>query len=88
MDDIRIVTRKGYNMTPTNKQPLFIVTGASGVGKSSACNALFSAIFGKPQSSSRRSRGVLPGAVPTLAECFTFVGGKPREINKRTRAEN
>ena len=28
-------------MTPTNKQPLFIVTGASGVGKSSACDALF-----------------------------------------------
>jgi len=28
-------------MTPTVKQPLFIVTGASGVGKSSACEVLF-----------------------------------------------
>jgi len=28
-------------MTPTKKQPLFIVTGASGVGKSSACEVLF-----------------------------------------------
>jgi len=28
-------------MNPTRKQPLFIVTGASGVGKSSACEILF-----------------------------------------------
>ena len=28
-------------MEPTNKQPLFIVSGASGVGKSTACELLF-----------------------------------------------
>jgi hypothetical protein len=28
-------------MNPTNKQPLFIVSGASGVGKSAACEVLF-----------------------------------------------
>ena len=28
-------------MKPTNKQPLFIVTGASGVGKSALCEQLF-----------------------------------------------
>ena len=28
-------------MKPTNKQPLFIVTGASGVGKSTLCEQLF-----------------------------------------------
>ena len=28
-------------MTPTRKQPIFFVTGASGVGKSSACEILF-----------------------------------------------
>ena len=28
-------------MTPTNKQPLFIVSGASGVGKSTLCEQLF-----------------------------------------------
>ena len=28
-------------MTPTRKQPIFFVSGASGVGKSSACEILF-----------------------------------------------
>ena len=28
-------------MTPTKKLPLFIVAGANGVGKSSACEVLF-----------------------------------------------
>ena len=28
-------------MTPTKKQPLFIITGASGVGKSATCEILF-----------------------------------------------
>ncbi len=28
-------------MNPTKKQPLFVITGASGVGKSTACNILF-----------------------------------------------
>jgi Predicted GTPase len=28
-------------MTPTKKQPLFIITGASGVGKSTTCEILF-----------------------------------------------
>jgi len=28
-------------MTPTKKQPLFIVSGASGIGKSGACEVLF-----------------------------------------------
>lgn len=35
-------------MTPTNKQPLFIVTGASGVGKSTTCEELFKNEAGKP----------------------------------------
>lgn len=30
-------------MNPTNKQPLFIITGASCVGKSTTCNELFKA---------------------------------------------
>ena len=28
-------------MNPTKNQPLFIITGASGVGKSTACEILF-----------------------------------------------
>lgn len=28
-------------MEPTKKLPLFVVSGASGVGKSTACNLLF-----------------------------------------------
>ena len=35
-------------MTPTNKQPLFVVTGASGVGKSTTCEELFKNEAGKP----------------------------------------
>ena len=35
-------------MTPTNKQPLFIVSGASGVGKSTTCEELFRREAGKP----------------------------------------
>lgn len=35
-------------MTPTNKQSLFIVTGASGVGKSTMCEELFKNEAGKP----------------------------------------
>lgn len=35
-------------MTPTNKQSLFIVTGASGVGKSTTCEELFRNEADKP----------------------------------------
>jgi len=35
-------------MTPVNKQPLFVVTGASGVGKSTTCEELFRNEAGKP----------------------------------------
>jgi len=35
-------------MTPTKKLPLFVVTGASGVGKSTTCEELFKNEAGKP----------------------------------------
>ena len=35
-------------MTPTKKLPLFVVTGASGVGKSTTCEELFRQEEGKP----------------------------------------
>ncbi|MFR8535515.1 MAG: hypothetical protein ACLVD1_03240 [Lacrimispora saccharolytica] len=41
-------------MKPTVKQPLFIVTGASGVGKTTLCEELFRKIWRK-DSCSRKS---------------------------------
>ena len=85
-------------MTPTKKQPLFIVSGASGVGKSTLCEVLFreesryivlesdiiwNEIYNTPQDDYRAYRQVQMRLCANIAQAWSACG--PMRL-RRTKA--